>query len=169
MLAMKWFSLFKGSSSVQSFPVNTKQISVGNTCSTLSNWYEWPSRPINCMAMPSQMMSSRPVSCANLPGHLTSSRALSCAGQPDRLESAETFPRQTMPVHCQIDPNQNVATCDSNVGMMNYVPYNNDSWKRYHVCGETVLTKRKLQHNAPLTQNKQLENFYSYNTGTNLV
>ena len=74
-----------------------------------------------------------------------------------------------MPVSCQSDPNQNVVSCDSNAGMMNYVPYSNDSLKRYHVYGETVLTKRKLQHNVQITQNKQLENFYSYNSGTNLV
>ena len=148
---------FKGSSSVQPFSGNTKQVYVGPEA-TVSNWYEWSSRPISCTGVPSHVASSRQVSCTGIPGHVT-----------NRLPSAETFSRQTMSVNCQTIPNQNIANCDSNVDRMNYVTYSNDSLKRNHVYGEAPLTKRKLQHDVSMFQNKQLEDFCSYNTGTSLL
>ena len=80
----------------------------------------------------------------------------------------ETFERQTVSASYQNTQNQVTVNYDNNAVMTNYGQYTNEIIPRRNNDVDSSL-KRKLDQNVSALHNKQLDEFYSYNMGSNLL
>lgn len=127
---------------MQSFLGATKQAYSVSEGTSLGNWCDWSSRSVNC---------------TGLPGHVT-----------NRIPNADTFHRQNVSVSYQNIPNQMSLDYDDNSGTTNFLPYSNDNLRRNNSCSDTSVVKRKL-HDISTAQNRQFDDFCSFNVGSNLL
>ena len=135
--------LIQCTTTVHPFLEAAKQAYSCSEATSVSNWCDW---------------SSRSIGCTGVPGHAS-----------NRIPTIEAFDRQTVPTTYQIPQTHASAAYDNNPGMTNYCQYPNEIVHRRTATVDGTALKRKLDQNVSTLHNKQLDEFYAYSMGSNVL
>lgn len=140
---LKQLTIFcQGSSTVHPFLEVSKQTFPGSEVTPVNYWYDW---------------SSRSTGCTGITGQVTY-----------RCPSTETLQRQQISSSCQPIQQQTSLNYDSSTGLSSYESYPREIIPRRNNSDNPSL-KRKFNQEVSAMHNKQLDEFYSYNIGSNLL